>query len=146
MKVEVIFDDKLSNDKIIIYAKQENCKIQGIVKYIENMDIIVYKDNKSYILNLDEIESFYTEEGKIIARTAKDEYIIKNRLYELEDKLVNTKFVRISNSEIVNIDKVERMQYSTGNICLYFKSNRFTYVSRRYIKRVKEFIYKEVEL
>lgn len=146
MEVEVIFDDKLPNDKIIIYAKQENCKIQGIVKYIENMDIIVYKDNESYILNLDEIESFYTEEGKIIARTAKDEYIIKNRLYELEDKLRNTRFVRISNSEIVNIDKVESIQYGTGNICLYFKSNRSTYVSRRYIKRVKEFIYKEVEL
>lgn len=146
MKVEVIINKEMTNDKIIIYAKEKDSKIESIVNYIQNMDIIAYKNNESYILNLDEIESFYTEAGRIVVRTVQDKYITKNRIYELEEKLKNTRFIRISNSEIVNIDKVQKMEYGTGNICLYFKSNNFTYVSRRYIKRVKEFIYKEVGL
>ena len=51
------------------------------------------------------------------------------------------KFLRISNSEIINFDKVKKINTKLlGTICINFKSGYQTYASRRYIKKIKEFL------
>ena len=146
MEIEVRFDTEIDQNKIIIYAKENSTKLQNMVNLINNLEIIGYKDNQKFILELNDIESFYTEESKVIARIGEEKFNIKKRIYELEDFLENSKFVRISNSEIVNINHIKKLECKKGTVCLYFKSNKITYVSRRYVKKIKEFILKEVEL
>ena len=46
---------------------------------------------------------------KVFARENDNKYLIKKRLYELEEILNPDKFVRISNSEIVNMKKVKKI-------------------------------------
>ena len=66
---------------------------------------------------------------------------IKRKLYELEENFKNTSFVRISNSEIVNFNKVKSLDVQGSlSIMLNFKSGEYTYVSRRYIKKIKDFL------
>ena len=146
MEVEIRIDSNLEDDKIILITKNKDEKINNIINLINNTEVVGYKENEKYILNLNDIESFYTEDNKILARTKKEIYSIKKRIYELEEKLKNTRFVRISNSEIVNVNEISKLEYRRGTICLYFKSGNITYVSRRYIKKVKEFILKEVDV
>ena len=56
----------------------------------------------------------------------------------VEEKLDKTKFVRISNSEIVNLKKIKRLDTSvTGTIKMYLQSDIETYVSRRCISKIK---------
>ena len=138
MEVEIRIDSNLEDDKIILITKNKDEKINNIINLINNTEVVGYKENEKYILNLNDIESFYTEDNKILARTKKEIYSIKKRIYELEEKLKNTRFVRISNSEIVNVNEISKLEYRRGTICLYFKSGNITYVSRRYIKKVKE--------
>ena len=54
----------------------------------------------------------YAEEGKVFAKTEYDLYQLRLRLYELEERLDDTLFVRISNSEIVNLKKVKNLDLS----------------------------------
>ena len=145
MEIEVRIDENLDDDKIIIVTKSNNKKIENIIKLMRKTEIVGYKENEKYILELSEIESFYTEDNKVMARTKEDTYTIKKRIYEIEEELQNSSFVRISNSEVVNTNCISKLEYKRGTICLHFKSNNATYVSRRYIKKVKEFILKEVD-
>ena len=56
----------------------------------------------------------------------------------MEEKLDKTRFVRISNSEIVNLRKIKRMDTSiTGTIKMYLEGEIETYVSRRYVSKIK---------
>ena len=57
----------------------------------------------------------------------------------MEEQLDNRKFVRISNSEIVNIKKIKKLDTSlTGTICMYLEGEKMTYVSRRYVSKIKK--------
>ena len=50
-------------------------------------------------------------------------------------------FVRISNSEIVNFNKVENIDFKiVGTLILNFKSGNKAYASRIYIPKIKEFL------
>ena len=93
-----------------------------------------------YLLEQEKIETFYTQQGKVYTRVEGKEYQVKKRIYELEEILPEY-FVRISNSEIANFKKIEKLDMSiSGTICLNFKNGEQTYVSRRYMKNIKNYL------
>ncbi|MEG0366555.1 MAG: LytTR family DNA-binding domain-containing protein, partial [Coprobacillus sp.] len=68
-------------------------------------------------------------------------YLLKLRLYELEQRLSQSKFVRISHSEIINLNEVINFDLSfTGTIQVKLSNNNMTYVSRRYVSRIKKIL------
>ena len=76
---------------------------------------------------------------KVIAETSDRAYVIKKTLKEVEEDIVGNGFVRISKSEVVNLDKVKHFDFSlSGTIGLELENGACTYVSRRRIKDVKE--------
>lgn len=144
MNIEVKIDEKYDNPKIVIYTNKVDAEISNIIDGISSINqkfLKAYKDERMYILNQDEIETIYSENGKIYVKCNNEIYNIKNRLYELEKSLDKKIFVRISNSEIVNFNKVENIDFKIiGTLVLNFKSGNKAYASRRYIPKIKEFL------
>ena len=144
MDIEVKIDEKYDNPKIVIYTNKVNTEISNIIDGISSINqkfLKAYKDEKMYILHQNEIETIYSEGGKIYVRGNNEIYNIKNRLYELDTLLDKKMFVRISNSEIVNFNKVENIDFKiVGTLILNFKSGNKAYASRRYIPKIKEFL------
>lgn len=145
MKIELKVDKNIDETKVVIYAKEMNEEVKGIMNKLESSNnsesIMGLLDDMNYILDLKDIESFFTEDSKVFARKDSKKYRIKKRIYELEDFLSNTTFVRISNSEIVNFNKVDSLDIQGRiTITLKFKSGEITYVSRRYISKIKKYL------
>lgn len=144
MKVEVNIDENCEETKVVIHTKNVEDKIIKLIENLQNKEfeqLNGYRDNDMYLLNQDDIETIYAEDGKVFARENQNTYLIKKRLYELEEILSPAKFVRISNSEIVNMKKVKKINLKfTGTIILYFTNDKKTYVSRRYLKKIKEYL------
>lgn len=144
MEIEVKIDEKYDNPKIIVYTNKINSEITDIIDGISSINqkiLKAYKDEKMYILNQKEIETVYSEGGTIHARCNNSIYNIKNRLYELETMLDKKSFIRISNSEIINFNKVENIDFKIiGTLVINFKSGNKAYASRRYIPKIKEYL------
>lgn len=145
MKIEFEIDKNTDETKVVIYAKQMDEEVKNIMNKLENNNnpesIMGLLDDMNYILDLKDIESFFTEDSKVFARKDSKKYRIKKRIYELEDFLSNTTFVRISNSEIVNFNKVDSLDIQGRiTIILKFISGEVTYVSRRYISKIKKYL------
>ena len=86
-----------------------------------------------------EIVRIYAAVGKVFAVTDKKEYVLRMRLYEAEEKLGGKGFVRISNSEIINIKKAKKFDLSTaGTICVSLSNGNVSFVSRRYVSKIKK--------
>ncbi len=144
MNIEVNVDEKYNEPKIVIYTNKMDKEISNIVDTLSSIKqkiVKSYKDEKMYILKQSEIETIYSENGKVYAKCNDELYTIKNRLYELETLLDKKVFVRISNSEIVNFNMVENIDFKMmGTLILNFKSGNKAYASRRYIPKIKEFL------
>ncbi|MBR3003382.1 MAG: LytTR family transcriptional regulator DNA-binding domain-containing protein [Clostridia bacterium] len=145
MKIEFKIDSSINETKVVIYANEMNEEVNNIMDKLENNNnsesIMGLLDDRNYILDLKEIESFFTEDSKVFARKKGKKYRVKKRIFELEELLYNTSFVRISNSEIVNFNKVDSLDIQGRiTIILKFKSGEITYVSRRYISKIKKYL------
>ena len=125
MKVEVQIDNSLEENKVIIQAKEMSEEISSLINKLSNQKekITVYLGEETYFLKEDDIESVYANDGKVIVRTKTQEFQSKSRLYEIEEILSKKNFIRISNSEIVNFDKVKNINTKiTGTIVINFFS------------------------
>lgn len=109
MNVEIQIDTSYIDPKIIIITASINEKVNGIVKKLSEETpqmLSGIRDGVVKILDKDDIIKIYAESGKTVAVTAEGEYIVRRRLYELEELLIGDSFARISNSEIINLKKV----------------------------------------
>ena len=144
MDIEIKVDEKYNESKIIIYTNKMDEEITNIIDSISSINqktLKAVKDDKMYILNQKDIETVYSENGKVYVRSNHELYTIKNRLYELESILDKKCFTRISNSEIVNFNLVENIDFKIlGTIVINFISGNKSYASRRYIPKIKDFL------
>ena len=144
MEIEIKVDKNINEPKIIIQTDKITKEITDIYDKLNgeiNKKIKAYKNDKMYLLNEKDIESIYAEDGKVYARYNNEKYLLKSRLYEIENLLDKKTFIRISHSEIINIEKVKNIDFKiTGTILFNFYDGNTAYVSRRYIKKIKEFL------
>ncbi len=99
------------------------------------------KDNKIEVIEQADLIRIYASNGKVIAATRKGEYALRLRLYEIEERLPPHQFVRISNSEIINLKNVNSFDFSlSGTICVKLADGTATYVSRRYVSKLKKIL------
>ncbi len=139
MKCEVIID-AACEEKVVIFCKKNNKLVKDIQQLVEenSIGIIGYKDNEIFNLNSSDIFCIAVTDNKIYAVCEKERFQLKTRLYVLEEKLPET-FVKINQSCIANIKKIERFDASvSGTLKIYFKNGYCDYVSRRQLKSVKE--------
>ena len=140
MKVDIILDALCIKPKIEIHTNKITEEINDIAKTLASStsSIIGYKNDLLTPLKPKNIIKIYSEDKKVYASTLQDTYTLKLRLYEIEENISNDKLIRISKSEIVNFDYVKNLDLSlNGTIKINFKNGDYSYVSRRYINKIK---------
>lgn len=141
MKVTIQIHDKFIEPQVMIcnhILTDEVKELQESINQVVNKVITVYTENGAKRLTHESFIRFYAEEQKVYAQTKTKKYTLHTRLYELEQELSKQDFVRISNSEIVNIRKIKSLDTSiTGTIQMFLEGDIETYVSRRNVKKIK---------
>ena len=142
MQIEIKIDETFKEPKIIVITSKMTEELNALIKRLadEQPKIIVgVKDEIVEILEPHNIYRIYAQSGKVLAQADKGEYSLKLRLYEVEQRLDEQMFVRISNSELINLKKVKGFDLGfTGTICVTLLNGSITYVSRRYVSKIKQ--------
>ena len=119
-------------------------EVNEIVKRLSSEQpqmIAAFKDAQATMLEPTQIYRVYASEGKVYAETENSTFLLRLRLYEAEQRLAKCSFVRISNSDIVNLKKVKGFDLSfVGTICVSLANGTVTYVSRRYVAKIKQLL------
>ncbi len=142
MKIEVRIDADCTETKVIIVAEKMTDEVSALMQRLSGeapQGLIGYENDVALLLEATDIIRIYAAVGKVFAVTDKKEYILRLRLYEAEEKLNGKCFVRISNSEIINIKKTKKFDLSTaGTICVALSNGDVCFVSRRYVTKIKK--------
>lgn len=144
MQIEIKIDEAYKDPKVVILTNKITDEVNELLKRLSDTQpqtIAGFKEDSLKILQPNEIIRIFTENQKVYAQTEQGKYLIRLRLYELEERLDKSTFARISNSEIINLKKVENMDLSfSGTICVNLCSNITTFVSRRYVSKIKQIL------
>lgn len=142
MKLEINIDPNIKETIIKIFAESMNddvALVQSILGSSSINRIVGFKNEEISLLEPDDIIRFFTNDNKVFAQTMKDEYLVRLRMYDLEERFRSTTFIRISQGELINLDYVKGLDLSyKGTIALEFITGDVSYVSRRSLKNFKE--------
>lgn len=144
MEVEIVIKKELQETKLVIYCNELTKEVQQLVDRLGTMQfktVAGIQDENIFLLNPEDIDCFYSENQKVYAKVGQKAFWVKKKLYELEEMLTGTSFVRVSNSCIVNMDQVDRLDISyAGTIELILKTGEREFVSRRYVAKIKKYL------
>lgn len=144
MKIEIKIDESCTETRIIVVAGKVTEELGELVKRLssEQLQMIAgFQDGQAAMLAPNQIDRVYALEGKVYAEAENGTYLLRLRLYEAEQRLAGCSFVRISNGEIINLKKVKGFDLSfTGTICVSLSNGTVTYVSRRYVAKIKQLL------
>ena len=148
MQIEFKHDPDQTEPKLTITAADLTDEIAGLLRQLEHgrperwppaWAVTAFQDERVLLLRPEDILCFYAEDKGVKAQTGEDAYTVRERLYELEERLDPRTFVRISHSEIVNLRKVTDLDLTlSGTIKMTLAGGTACYVSRRYVKKIKQ--------
>ncbi len=144
MQIEIKIDENCKEPKIIVVTDKMTDEINAVLKRISDEQpkmIAGFKDDVVEVLEPSNIYRVFAASGKVFAETSHGEYTLRLRLYEIEQRLDSQSFVRISNSDIINLKKVKGFDLSfAGTICVTLSNGTVTYVSRRFVAKIKQLL------
>ena len=141
MQVEVRLDATTAEPKVIILTSQMTDEVNAVIQMLSETEpklIAGFRGDTVTVLDEHDILKIYAANGRVFAVLPSGEYALRLRLYEAEERLKQRHFVRISNSEIINLKKVRSFDLSfTGTVCVTLSDGSRTYASRRYVSKLK---------
>lgn len=143
MKIKLDISPDYSEKEIVIKANANDAEVQEIVNRLKDVDSKInhldgYLDETVYSLETKDILFFETNDRNVYAHTSDKAFLIHYRLYELENNLPDN-FLRISKSSILNVDEILSLSRSvTGNLVQFKNSYKQIYVSRRFLRDLKD--------
>jgi DNA-binding LytR/AlgR family response regulator len=142
--LEIVLDEQAKVPRLVIYTAAITDEVQRLSEKLKvhgERRLLGYRDEDVVLLEPRDISTFFTQGQTVQARTKLGVVRVKHRIYELESMLDGTAFIRISNSEIVNFDKVRSFELSiSGTIGLRLDDGEYAYVSRRNVKAIKRYL------
>lgn len=146
IKVDTNISKEFNEINININAPELTDDLQKIINNLVKIssqkdEIVATKNNEIFLIKTKDVFYFYSDEKSNYCKTKTDTYRVKEKLYELENELSKNKFIRISNSCIVNIDQVVCFDVSKiGSLVVKMQDNTRQEVSKRRIKNVMKFL------
>lgn len=142
MKVNLFVSKDVGEPYAEIHTNELNENITKAMSILENDEsnelLAVKKDSDIALLEYDDIFMFRVENKQVNVFTKDYDYIIKKPLYQIEENL-NSDFVRISKTTIVNLKKIKRVAPSLrGMMFIELKNGLKDNISRKYLPNFKQ--------
>ncbi len=139
MKFTIVIN-KERDEEILAYVHEKSSLTDEIERLVSGggEEIIGYFEREAVKIDINDINCFVVENNKVYALAGDKKYLIKQRLYQLEEA-VETDFIKINKSCFANIKAIRKFSASvSGSLMVTFKNGYCDYVSRRNLKNVKE--------
>ena len=140
LDIKLVIDKDCPKLNVLITNNERNDDVEGVIAAIQG-----YANKKIPMVPayFKQIVRLYITNRKVMVETGQRVYEVKKNLRELEEILDPDRFVRISQSEILNLHKVKSFDFSAvGTIGVELENGESTWVARRRVRDVKRVLAK----
>lgn len=142
MKVKLNISDEYIDPEAEIRAAAVTEEVTAAVDFLKNPSRIVtaYTENDMVVLRQEDIYMIRVENERTAIYGKNRSYQSGRRLYELQ-KILGSKFMRISKSALVNLNYLDHVEAEFGGMMLLtLKNGSKEYVSRHYLPEFKKYL------
>lgn len=129
--------------QVIIECRKADDEVMKLKNHIELFDnkLTARFEDKTYLINPTDALYFESVDDRTFLYTADKVYEIRHRLYELEEILSDRDFIRISKSQIVNINCIKSLMPELNrSLSATLSNGEILTVSRRYVKSLRNLL------
>lgn len=145
LDIKLIIDKACEKLTVTIRNNERNDDVEAVIAAIKAYAskkipmVPAYFKDSVVMLPQRQIYRLYISNRRVMVQTSGRIYEVKKPLREIEDILDRERFVRISQSEIINLRKVKSFDFSVvGTIGVELENGESTFVARRRVRSVKE--------
>ncbi|MBE6575303.1 MAG: LytTR family transcriptional regulator DNA-binding domain-containing protein [Clostridia bacterium] len=141
MKINLMEDPTLAETEILIRCPSMQGEVREIVAALNLVGNTVagQQGEDTCFVPLGDLLYFESVDDRVFFYTAEGTYETPSKLYQIEEKLKPTSFVRISKSAIVNLRRVTRMRREKNSrLLVTLSTGESLVVSRQYMPAIKE--------
>lgn len=141
MKIVINIDDKIEETEIKIHCNQLNYEVENLIATLRmlNQQLLACKDGENYLLDVNDISYIEAVDRKTFVYTEEDVYESKLKLYEMEEKLCQSGFVRVSKACLVCLKNVKSIRNDVDRkLRLTMKNDEQIIASRQYADEIKK--------
>ena len=141
MKVNLFVSKDIEEPHADIHTNELTDNITKALSILESDDsndmLAVKKGSDIALLEFGDVFMLRVEDKQVKVYTENNQYLVKKPLYQVEENL-NSDFVRISKTTIVNLRKIERVARSLkGMMFIQLKNGLKDNISRKYLPDFK---------
>lgn len=141
MKISINIDPQLTDTEISINCSSVTAELEGVIAALRMADnrLTAVKNGEAHILDISKIAYIEAVDRRIFVYTEKDCYESRLRLYEMEEKLCSSGFLRISKSCIVRLKYIRSLKADLDRrIRITLENGEQLIASRQYADRLKK--------
>ena len=141
MRIQIVEDSTLTQTEIVVRSPGMCDELREIIAALNLIGSTVagVKEGETHFIALNRLLYFESVDDRVFFYTMEDVYETPSKLYQIEEKLEQTDFVRISKSAIVNLRKVTRMRReSNSRLLVTLTTGEVLMVSRQYMPKIRE--------
>ncbi|MDR0442898.1 MAG: LytTR family transcriptional regulator DNA-binding domain-containing protein [Treponema sp.] len=141
MKITINTDGRHAETEIIVNCSRVNDDIEKLLAAIRMLDMKLTgrKDGRQYVLDAADIMYIESTDKRTFLYTVTDVYESAFKLYELEEKLKVSDFLRASKSCLFNISHIQSIEPDLDRrLILTMERGIKLMVSRQYSAEVKQ--------
>lgn len=140
MKINIKVDGTVGETEVTILCRQLDPELEAVISSLGliNNTVSGKREGETFFIPLAEILYFETIENKTFFYTSGHTYETSTKLYQLEEKLADTPFVRVSKSAIMNLRKVKSIKpEENSRLVATLSGGDKLVVSRQYMQDIK---------
>ncbi len=141
MKILINVNTDVKDTEIAISCNKLTPEIEKIIATLRilNQQLMVEKDNETYLLDVSKIIYIDSADRKTFVYTKDDYYESKLKLYEMEERLCESGFFRVSKSCLVHLRYIRSLKNDVARkLRLTLESGEQIMVSRQYADEIKK--------
>lgn len=136
MDIKVLLVPETSPEIVEVKCHEVSDEVREIVSFVKTRQGVLSgnKDGDRFEVPVSDICYIESVDNRSFLYTSKDSYEIHMRIYELEEALSGSSFVRIQKGMLLNLMKVKSIKPGlSGRYVALLKNNEEVIISRKYV-------------
>ena len=141
MRITIDINEEVRETEIRICCNRLTPEIENMMATLRimNQQMVVTKEEVSYLLDVSKISYIEALERKTFVYTQENVYESKLKLYEMEERLCQSGFFRVSKSCLVHLQFIQSIRNDVERkLRLTLKNGEQIMVSRQYAEEIKK--------